>query len=64
MVLNNKNYIEIRPKSKLKLFFWSDPYRLPKDEDLLRKFKEKGIEFVVVLGKHTIVWSRFDGAIP
>ena len=55
MVLNNKNYIEIRPKSKLKLFFWSDPYRLPKDEDILRKFHEKDIEFVVALGKHTMI---------
>jgi len=55
MVLNNKNYIEIRPKSKLKLFFWSDPYRLPINEEVLKKFQEKGIEFVVALGKHTMI---------
>ena len=54
MVTDSKKYIEIRPKSKLKYYFWTDPYRLPKDEETLKKFQEKGIQFVVALGKHTM----------
>ncbi len=54
MVSNKKNYIEVRPKSKLKYYFWSDPYRLPKDEETLQLFKQKNIEFVIALGKHTM----------
>ncbi|TFG22063.1 MAG: hypothetical protein EU532_14675 [Promethearchaeota archaeon] len=54
MVSKNKNYIEIRPKSKLKYYFWSDPYRLPKDEETLQFFEQKNCEFVIALGKHTM----------
>ena len=54
MVSNIKKYIEIRPRSKLKYFFWSDPYSLPKDKETLDLFEKKGIEFVIALGKHTM----------
>ena len=55
MVSKHTNYIEIRPKSKLKYFIWSDPYRLPKNEEVLKQFEEKKLEFVVALGKHTMI---------
>jgi len=48
------NYIEIRPKSKLEYFFWSDPYRLPKDAATLTYFEKRGVQFLVALGKHTM----------
>lgn len=51
---NNNTYKEIRPKSKLKYFFWSDPYRLPKDAETLSYFAKKGVQFVLALGKHTM----------
>ena len=35
MDIKSKKYIEIRPNSKLKYFFWSDPFRLPKDDNIL-----------------------------
>ena len=54
MVSKKKDYIEVRPKSKLKYYFWSDPYRLPKDEETLSLFEQKKIEFVIALGKHTL----------
>ena len=54
MDIKSKKYIEIRPNSKLKFFFWSDPFRLPKDDDILNNFSKKGIEFVIALGKHTM----------
>ncbi|TFG14899.1 MAG: hypothetical protein EU535_02665 [Promethearchaeota archaeon] len=54
MVSKKKPYIAIRPKSKLKYYFWSDPFRLPKDEEILSVFERKGIEFVIALGTHTM----------
>ncbi len=54
MDVKSKKYIEIRPNSKLKYFFWSDPFRLPKDDEILNIFNKKGIEFVIALGKHTM----------
>jgi hypothetical protein len=54
MVPNINNYIEIRPKSKLKYHFWSDPYRLPKDAETLSYFETKDVQFVIALGKHTL----------
>ncbi|MFX1340618.1 MAG: hypothetical protein ACFFDK_18555, partial [Promethearchaeota archaeon] len=54
MGFSTNNYIEIRPKSKLKYFFWSDPYRLPKDVATLSYLEKKGIQFVIALGKHTM----------
>ena len=55
MVLKHTNHIEIRPKSKLKLLFWSDPYRLPKNNEVLKQLSEKKIEFIIALGKHTMI---------
>ena len=55
MDLKQTNYIEVRPKSKLKYYFWSDPYRLPKNEEVLKRLEEKKVEFVVALGKHTMI---------
>lgn len=55
MDLKQTNYIEVRPKSKLKYYFWSDPYRLPKNDDILKKLSEKRIKFVIALGKHTMI---------
>ncbi len=46
--------IIIRPNSRLKYFFWSDPYRLPKNDKVLEIFSKKGIKFVVALGRHTM----------
>jgi len=54
MVSKKKNYIDVSPKSKLKYYFWSDPYRLPKDEPTLKLFEQKNIEFVIAFGKHTM----------
>ena len=54
MSSNSKKYIEIKPKSKLEYYFWTDPYRLPKDEETLKKFERKHIKFVIALGKHTM----------
>ncbi len=54
MVSSSTDYIEIRPKSKLKYYFWSDPYRLPKDKETLRYFETKNVQFVIALGKHTM----------
>ena len=54
MVSSANNYKEIRPKSKLKFYFWTDPYRLPKDAESLRYFEKKGVQFVIALGKHTM----------
>lgn len=51
----DSKYIEIKPNSKLRFFFWSDPFRLPKDDETLKIFKEMKIEFVVALGKHTMI---------
>ena len=51
---HNNRYINIRPISKLKFFFWSDPFRLPRNNEILSKLKEKGIKFVIALGKHTM----------
>ena len=55
-----KKFIEIRPKSKLKIFFWTDPFRLPKDEGILTYIREKNIEFVIALGKHTLNAKCFN----
>ena len=54
MDIKSQKCIEIRPNSKLKYFFWSDPFRLPKDDDILNNLSKRGIEFVIALGKHTM----------
>lgn len=54
MSMTLKKYIEIRPNSKLKLYFWSDPFRIPKEDHVLSKLSERGIEFVIALGTHTM----------
>ena len=54
MVSSSTDYIEIRPQSKLKFFFWSDPYGLPKNVEILNYFEKKGIQFVIALGNHTM----------
>lgn len=54
MVSSTNKYKEIRPKSKLKFYFWTDPYRIPKDTESLTYFEKKGVQFVIALGKHTM----------
>ncbi|TFF97744.1 MAG: hypothetical protein EU540_08560, partial [Promethearchaeota archaeon] len=54
MDIKSKKYIKIRPISKLKYYFWSDPFRLPKEDDILNNFRKRGIEFLIALGKHTM----------
>ena len=51
---HNSRYLSIRPISKLKFFFWSDPFRLPRKIEILTNLEKRGIEFVVALGKHTM----------
>ncbi|MBD3254138.1 MAG: hypothetical protein GF383_03555 [Candidatus Lokiarchaeota archaeon] len=54
MKIDNLIYVEIKPKSRLKFYFWSGPYRLPKKKQMLNTLSERKIEFVVALGKHTM----------
>ena len=61
---HNNRYISIRPNSKLKFFFWSDPFRLPRNDEFLSKLKEKEIQFVVALGKHTLNDKSYNRIQP
>ena len=61
---HNNRYISIRPISKLKFFFWSDPFRLPRNNEILSKLKEKEIQFVVALGKHTLNDKSYNRIQP
>jgi len=54
MIMAQKKYIEIRPNSKLNYYFWSDPFKIPKEDKVLSNLSEGGIEFVIALGKHTM----------
>ena len=61
---HNNRYISIRPISKLKFFFWSDPFRLPRNNEFLSKLKEKEIQFVVAIGKHTLNNKSYNRIQP